>query len=463
MFNQDFYPTPDSVADMMGIEAHGKTIYEPSAGSGNLLRYLRRAGAKRLLASEKDERLANIAKAECDEFIGLDFLSVVPEQVSHIDMIVMNPPFSQAEKHINHAWEIAPEGCEIISLCNWASLENSNRFYYHYTNNLIENYGICDNLGPVFSQGAERTTGVEIGLVRLHKPMTNRENDNFWGFYMEEEGETSGGSDLVPNDEVRRLVGLHRASLERFAKLEKAAKSLHEVSQTFGFNQASVSVYRNEEIHDMESFSRTVTVQSWKKIFSLLKLERFVTTGVMKDIEAFARRQEKVPFTVKNVYRMLEIIVGTSGETMNRAIVEAVDNFTNYTHKNRYGLPGWKTNLGHLLNKKFIVDRIVEKKYGKGFDIAWSGGLGYRDDKVNDLMKAICHITGTSYDSVGSFGSMFRKQDRIQSATWYDWGHLEFKVFHKGTAHFKFKDLKVWEELNRRYAEAKGQVLPEQI
>ena len=38
-----------------------------------------------------------------------DFLTVKSEQISHIDFIVMNPPFSNADKHILHAYEIAPE------------------------------------------------------------------------------------------------------------------------------------------------------------------------------------------------------------------------------------------------------------------------------------------------------------------------------------------------------------------
>ncbi len=47
--------------------------------------------------------------------------------------------------------------------------------------------------------------------------------------------------------------------------------------------------------------------------------------------------------------------------------------------------------------------------------------------------------------------------------TWYSWGFFDFKVFKKGTGHFKFKDQKIWETLNRAYAKAKGQVLPEKI
>jgi len=40
MFNPDFYPTPPEVAATMldCLDLRGKTILEPSAGSGNLMR-----------------------------------------------------------------------------------------------------------------------------------------------------------------------------------------------------------------------------------------------------------------------------------------------------------------------------------------------------------------------------------------------------------------------------------------
>ena len=47
--------------------------------------------------------------------------------------------------------------------------------------------------------------------------------------------------------------------------------------------------------------------------------------------------------------------------------------------------------------------------------------------------------------------------------TWYETEFFEFKGFKKGTAHIKFKDIKLWEYLNRKYAEIKGNVLPEKI
>ena len=78
-----------------------------------------------------------------------------------------------------------------------------------------------------------------------------------------------------------------------------------------------------------------------------------------------------------------------------------------------------------------------------------------------DLMKAICFITGTDFNSIPSVYDINKME--MESNTWYEWGFFFFKLYKKGTGHFKFKDEKVWEILNRTYAKIKGQVLPEKF
>ena len=92
--NVDFYPTPVEVINtmMMGENFIGKTILEPSAGKGNIVDWLKANGAGRVIACEKDENLKKLLTGKCD-IIADDFLSVSSEQISHVDYIVMNPPF----------------------------------------------------------------------------------------------------------------------------------------------------------------------------------------------------------------------------------------------------------------------------------------------------------------------------------------------------------------------------------
>ena len=53
--NPDFYPTPEEVIStmMLGENILGKTILEPSAGSGNIVKWLKKNGAGEVIACEK--------------------------------------------------------------------------------------------------------------------------------------------------------------------------------------------------------------------------------------------------------------------------------------------------------------------------------------------------------------------------------------------------------------------------
>ena len=66
MFNQEFYPTPAEVIEIMlqGETIENKTILEPSAGKGDIVDYLNEYGAKNVLTCEINQDLQKILKAK---------------------------------------------------------------------------------------------------------------------------------------------------------------------------------------------------------------------------------------------------------------------------------------------------------------------------------------------------------------------------------------------------------------
>lgn len=456
MFDKEFYPTPKHVLDSMGIDCAGKICLEPSAGKGDIIDYLYNNNAKKVLACEKNADLRKIIEHKA-QVIEHDFFDVKAEQVSHVDLIVMNPPFSVADKHVMHAWSIAPEGCEIIALCNWQTLDKHYSRSRKSLDGIVKTYGTKEYLGDCFSN-AERKTDVEVGLIHLFKPVLSADA-NWDGFFVEADEELNGEG-IMPYNEIRAVVNSYVAAVSCFDEVKEQADRLNQITQLVGYSGGFVcTIGRDDRIETKEAFAKSLQKQSWEYIFRRMKIDKYVTTGVKKDINKFVEQQTQYPFTMRNIYRMMEIIVGTRDHVMNRAIVEAVDNFTRHTHQNRFGLEGWKTNEGHLLNKKFIANNIAEIGYGGGLRIrSWYNNV----EQIKDLVKALCYLTGTNYSELDDFERLINETG-LESNTWYEWSFFEFKVFKKGTGHFKFKDLKVWEQLNRRYAEIKGQVLPEKI
>lgn len=458
-FHNELYPTPISVLQLMNVEVEGKIILEPHAGFGNIVDYCKDNGAKEVLAIEINERCQSILKEKC-QLIGKDFFDCKSEQISHINAIIMNPPFSNFEKHLKHAWEIAPEGCEIISLCNYSNIENIQR--YPRLKSIVKDYGTTENLGDCFSE-AERKTGIDIGLIRLYKPITSG-NFEFEGFFMEEDEFEADGEGMMQYNEVRALVNRYVFVMKSFDVVKEQIDNINYNTKAIGLSSIEMKVGYNDSVSDKQNFSKVLQKQSWNHIFNKMNLQKFVTSGVMNDINKFVETQTKVPFTMKNIYKMLEIIVGTRHETFNRALEEAIDNFTKHTHENRFGVEGWKTNSGYMLNKKFIVENIVGYEYSSALQVKYDT-YGLR--KIDDLAKVICNLTATNYDKIGSlyrfnYNTLHEKVFDLETNTWYDWHFFEVKFFKKGTMHIKFKDNNDWYLLNKAYGELKGFVLPEQ-
>lgn len=453
MFNKEFYPTPISVLDSMQIDCINKIVLEPSAGKGDIVDYLYHNGASEVLAIEINEDLRKIVSSKCN-LIGNDFFTCKAEHISHINLIVMNPPFSNADEHILHAFEIAPEGCEIIALCNYETIDNSYSLKRRKLKGLINTNGISQNLGDCFST-AERTTGIDIGLIKLYKPVVSDET-KFEGFFMDEEEELQQNG-IMQYNEIRALVNRYVGAVKIYDRLDEIKKELAYTTKEIGLSEITFNVGYNEQIITKEDFSKHLQKTSWKYIFNKMNMQKYVTSGVMKDINKFVETQQNIPFTMKNVYKMFEIIVGTREQTYNRALEEAIDNFTRYTHENRYSVEGWKSNSSYMLNKKFIVNYMVESNWGKTrMNLKYS----QHGDKIDDLIKVLCNITGTNYNDVEKLRDFFDNTE-VQTNVWYECGFFVFKCFLKGTMHFKFKNENDWYLLNQAYGKLKGFTLAE--
>lgn len=499
MFNKDFYPTPTPVIEMMtgGLELYGKCILEPSAGSGNIVDFCIEAGAE-VIACEKEPKLRRIIESKC-KVIGSDFLTLESDKISHIHAIVMNPPFSADERHILHAWTIAPEGCQIVALCNWETIDNRYSRGRMQLGTLIKDYGISENLGQVFSQG-ERKTGVEVGLVKLFKPGSRTDFGDY--FSMEADEEEAQQNGLMSYNAVREVVQRYVHAVQLFDEVVANGIKMNNLVGTIGVDKLTFTCTQDKANITKEDFAKELQKQSWKWIFDKLNMQKYATKGLKEDINKFVEDQTKVPFTMKNIYKMLELVVGTQSQRMDKALLEVFERLTQHAHENRYNVEGWKTNSHYLVNSKFIMPYIAPacRYFGRP-------EINDRQSEVlEDFLKGLCYITGRDYNTCIAFrdrvrlsfiltknGKIVRNesykhffsptyfnhdkdwiafQERhpgegyhilpaVEWGTWFDWEFFEVKLFKKGTGHFKFKDLDLWGRFNQHIARIKGYPLYE--
>ena len=466
--NPDFYPTPEEVIStmMLGENILGKTILEPSAGSGNIVKWLKKNGAGEVIACEKDTHLQKLLAGEC-QLLASDFLTVTSEQISHVDFIVMNPPFSEGVKHIKHAFEIAPAGCTIIALCNTSNIENRYSRERAELHELIELYGCYENLGSVFDD-AERTTSVSVSLVKLYKEGSGENEFANYIFSNEEDVLDNNNTEgLVQYNVVRDMVNRYTSAVKLFDETMEATQKINDIAK-FSDDRYNYMPIRFGTIDDKgqavnitrQQYKKQLQKYYWRVIFNKLNMEKHATMGLREQINKFIETQVNVPFTMHNVYQVLNMVIQTTGQRMDKALLEAFDMICSFSAENSTAGEKWKTNANYMINRKFIVPYIVD------YDSRYSSLYGYmrvhyggNEYKIEDVVKALCYITGTNYDSIqGLF--RFVHDRKLSYGTWYEWSFFRIKGFKKGTMHFEFKDDEVWMRFNQAVAKHRGWVLP---
>ena len=90
---------------------------------------------------------------------------------------------------------------------------------------------------------------------------------------------------------------------------------------------------------------------------------KYMTQSLRTEINTIVEQQKKVPFTMTNIFRMVQMVVGTHGNRMDKVIVEVAERLTKHYHENRYQVEGWKTNSHFMVGKKFILPFVVKQGY----------------------------------------------------------------------------------------------------
>ena len=340
--NADFYPTSTEVIEKMMMSEYilNKTVLEPSAGKGNIVDWLKVHGAKEVITCENNPHLRKLLNGKCD-IIADDFLSLKSGDVSHVDYTVMNPPFSDGAKHLLHAFDIAPAGCTVIALCNSHSVSKRWRTdsVKERLIEIIDLYGREEYFGNVFST-AERKTEVTVSLVKLYK---ERVGDNeFSGYFFSQEDEDtadmSGQEGLMHYNVVRDIVNRYVAAVKLFDNTLEASKRINKMARfpdsdeydyipikfgtmTGGYDNRGVKISHQQ-------YKKSLQKYYWRIIFKKMNMEKYATKQLREQINKFIEQQESVPFTMCNIYRVIDLVIQTNGQRMNTALLGSSRKFS---------------------------------------------------------------------------------------------------------------------------------------
>lgn len=482
--NPDFYPTPAAVIDKMLTDDSpaGLVVLEPSAGSGNIVRKLNEAGAAEVLACETDENLRRVLGRERCRLIASDFMTVTAEQISHVNMIVMNPPFSQGVRHIMHAYEIAPAGCCIVALCNSSNLESHYYSHYREFTELVNLHGYSEDLGEPFAEDAERRTRCRISLVKLWKEGHGSEEFNgYFSAIDEDTNNSSKAGGLMQYNFLRDIVNRYIEAVKLFDGVLEATRKINSaatfidyhvetnengeqkaIKQEYGAPPITFEAIRYNRENgctetsgiDHATYKKELQRYYWRIIFKKMNMEKYATRELREQINKFIEQRQNVPFTMGNIYRVIETVVKTSGQRMSRALCEAFDTICSLSAENSTAGETWKTNSNYMVNRRFIANYMTDINYDGSMEVRdW----GSKAETINDVCKALCYMTGREFSTIGNLGEHVRThRQEIIWGKWFEWGFFRCRGYKKGTMHFEFIDENVWARFNQEVAKTRG-------
>ena len=459
--NKNFYPTPDHIIRQMiepfslGLRnvLSGRQILEPSAGSGNILDYVRKnqnVPPRNLYAIEQDLDLVHILQGKGYKVIANDFLDYRPDY--SIDCIIANPPYDRGDDHLLHMWEILHAG-DIVCLLNAETVRNTFSAKRKLLAKLIADHGSVEWIGQQF-QDAERKTAVDSCIVRLKKEAKSKFDFQFENVTKEtgyDFSEQIAGNSIAINDLTGNLIRCYDKTKDAFVRLMQAKKELE-------FYSAAIlpTQYRMDSITEQaykegrtdaaryNIFLDEIKLDAWKGILQKLNIQKYLTHAVLSNFQEFAKNQGALDLTRENIHSLILMIVQNRDSIMTQAVLDVFDLFTKYHSENREHPEGWKTNEAWVVGTKVILPHYIEMGYSGCYTPRMQ-----RWDEFRDIEKVLCYLTGIDYEKLEAKaeGEVLKiglhtaiRRVKIGATDWEQSEFFDIRCFKKGTIHLRWRD-----------------------
>ena len=470
---KDFYPTPLTLINKMlrGIDYNQiKTILEPSAGKGDILEVLEQEKKyyKHLDIDciEKDENLQHILKGKGYKLIHNDFLTF--DSMKEYNLIVMNPPFSNGDKHLLKAIEIQERsgGC-IVCLLNSETLNNT------FSNTRKDLKRKLDELNADIEiiensfYDAERKTNVEIALIKIIIPTKERESfiysNNLKESEQQAEYEEQEQNFLVQNDYLKAIVEQYKLEIKIGIDLIKEYKAmskyiLNEITAEGqkGNPILKLDLYNNRNSYSdklsINDFIKEVRMKYWRALFNNKKFTIQLTNNLQQDYQNQIEKLADYDFSLYNIYQIKIDMTKNVIKGIEDTILSLFDELSNKYHyydecsKNIHMYNGWKTNKAYTINKKVIIPLNgyydITQKWGR------YNPSNYRViAKLEDIEKCLNYLDGGLTESIDikealQFAKNYNETKDIQLK------YFTVTFYKKGTCHIEFSNLELLKKFN---------------
>lgn len=470
----DFYPTPENLISKMVEDIDFKTIksiLEPSAGKGDILKYISRNHGKNGHAIEINSDLQKIIKSDF-KLVGDDFLNF--NSIHKYDLIIMNPPFSEGDKHLTKALDIQKDGGSIVCILNAETIRNPySNLRKALKTQLTELNADIEFLQDEFIS-AERKTGVEIALIKVSIPYKSHrslilQNLKKNGALPETVYEPKAIVTALP---LENLVEHYQMEIKAgFALIDEYGKLSQYLSRSFeGSNSGPILelLFRDRDRGSYDKIQKSEFIEVmnskyWNLLFNKPEFRHRLTSNLQNQLGRQLTEFATYEFSIFNVKSLLLELSQNTISSIKTTILNMFDKLTshgfekqNHYEDNIHYFNGWATNSAYKVKDKIIMP-------WSAYD-SWNDFLAYSStrvrDNINDLEKCFDFLDGqrTKFE-LGAYDVLDKAKSANQTKL-IKFKYFEVTFYKKGTTHIKFTSPEILKKFNLYGAQNKGWLPP---
>ena len=458
-----FYPTPSKLAGRMLGLVDWRSVFavlEPSAGKGDLAdaakTFVEKARRRNVHIDkghcfidciEIDPDLALILKGKGYRVIADDFLTFQTHK--QYDLVLMNPPFSDGDRHLLKALDLMERGGQIVCLLNAETIRNPYTNRRRLLAQKLAQYGakieFIENAFP----HAQRRTDVEIAMIYVNIPPRKPKSDIFENLKRAHGSQRKEGTEstaLSSGDWMQNLIDGYDFEADLGEKLiseyHALAPYLSNGSSTYEKPLLELSCSEKAEGNDAELvniYLHALRGKYWRMLLERPELTQKMTSAMCEEYSEKVRSLSDYEFTRYNI----ESVMREIAHQLSRGVEESIlDLFEKFSAKhswypecanNIHYYNGWATNKAHKVGMKVIIpSNGCHASYGGGLD-AWRVNC-----LISDLERAMNYLDRGEI----SFHTPIDHAVRIANEAYTnkaDFTYFTCTFYKKGTCHIKFK------------------------
>ena len=483
-----FYPTPQPLIEEMlsGLDLRMiETILEPSAGKGDIIRGIIKKW------SDSNKPYAHYSKIDIDcieidpnlqailrekhctglrtgdnestcKLVWDNFLTYEP--FKQYDLIVMNPPFKDGDKHLLKALELQKNGGAIVCILNAETLKNP---YTHTRQELVkqlEKYQADIKYLVGAFEAADRKTSVEIALIKVYIPQKELESDIYNKFEKAEkyrEREQSADTDIIIADYIQQAIQMYNIEVKSSIELIETYKALkphisRKLNPQDNFDKTPLlilSIDKNGEV-DINKYLESVRLKYWQALFSNPKFTAKLTSNLQKE---YRERVENLKYYEFNEFNIQSLIIEMNANIQKGVKETIITMFETLTREhswypecknNTHYYNGWRTNIAHKINYKVIVPcyGVFEEKRKYG-NTVYGGNLRVYEavSVLQDIEKVLNYFDGNMTAPVDLHSVIEQAQDNPKNI---ECKFFKVTFYKKGTCHITFTNQALIDKFN---------------